>query len=386
MVTACRYPRETDLWMRSRGILAQKMVPYSPPAHEGPVMPASTADGAGGSGAALGTNCYVLTGATGGLGGEVLRWLVEDQGIDPQQVVVLSRRKVELGFPVRVVLVDISDEKAMLACEELKCLQQVVGIFHLAGALNDGTIPTMTEEKMAAVQGPKSVAAANLLACAAEFEWHPQWLLGFSSTSSLLGYPGQANYCAANQVLDNMAAFGTGADGPRVVAINWGPWGEVGMARPGTKAYDIALKDGDRPLATATGLACLEAVILAIQEEPPVTCQFAVCDVDWGRSRHWGDLAMVELLTRGSATPSTATPSPRATSLSPVAAFFAEQLDTEWTTLASSTMAAAGLDSLDIVTTRNIFSKKFKPAPLGLFTKPNVTFEQLERALENYAN
>ena len=36
--------------------------------------------------------------------------------------------------------------------------------------------------------------------------------------------------------------------GPSIVSLNWGPWGEVGMAREGTIAHAAALRDGEFPL------------------------------------------------------------------------------------------------------------------------------------------
>eukprot|EP00435_Cladocopium_sp_Y103_P014457 s1029_g3.t1 len=51
----------------------------------------------------------------------------------------------------------------------------------------------------------------------------------FSSTSALLGSPGQGNYSAANMALDAHARYWK-ALGETVVAVQWGPWREVGMA------------------------------------------------------------------------------------------------------------------------------------------------------------
>ena len=56
------------------------------------------------------------------------------------------------------------------------------------------------------------------------------FLIHFSSVSSILGLPGQVDYTAANAVLDALAKARTARGSrTRTVSINWNAWKEVGM-------------------------------------------------------------------------------------------------------------------------------------------------------------
>jgi phthiocerol/phenolphthiocerol synthesis type-I polyketide synthase D len=79
------------------------------------------------------------------------------------------------------------------------------------------------------------------------------WWVGFSSTSSLLGSPGQAAYAAASAWLDGLVEWRR-ASGLPATAINWGQWSDIGVARSLTfSALD--------PIAPAEGIEALEAVL-----------------------------------------------------------------------------------------------------------------------------
>ena len=54
----------------------------------------------------------------------------------------------------------------------------------------------------------------------------------FSSIASAFGSSGQADYAAANDVLDKLAWSLRGRVSGRVVSINWGPWADGGMVSP----------------------------------------------------------------------------------------------------------------------------------------------------------
>jgi phthiocerol/phenolphthiocerol synthesis type-I polyketide synthase D len=99
----------------------------------------------------------------------------------------------------------------------------------------------------------------------------------FSSTASVLGAAGQANYAAANAFLDALAHYRR-AGGRPALSLNWGPWDEIGLAaamEPRDRARLAAR--GIRPIPPADGLAAMER----LAGEGAV--QAAVLPVDWPR-------------------------------------------------------------------------------------------------------
>jgi len=121
---------------------------------------------------------------------------------------------------------DVSQESSVLELRD-KLSSPVPCLLHLAGVLADGMVPTLTKAHFKQSYGPK-VHGLHYL-CKLPFEDSAAAVL-FSSTSALFGSPGQANYAAANSVLDSIAPHWTAQELRRTWSIQWGPWAEVGMA------------------------------------------------------------------------------------------------------------------------------------------------------------
>jgi len=406
---ADRHPHETDLWVKEGRAFAQRLEPMLEPSAKLPCLRQHGPEGD--------LAVYVLTGATGGLGSAVVEWMINDQKLSPQQLVLLRRAgSSPLSGDLakcRVVEVANPDDFDSLCESGLKEVENVTGMFHLAGVLDDGIVSGMTEERVQKVAKPKCGIAVALLRAAAEFEWPVQWMLGFSSTSSLFGYAGQSNYCAANSVLDNLATFGEAdalpmGDTPpcRIVAINWGPWGEAGMAKVGTKAYEQAVREGDTPLSTDVALRCLGAALRTATQAQPAAVQFCACDVEWSKSQ-WSKLPILELveedhegvadvpdlaLVTASADPVMAKADmEKGAAAEETQRKALEKFIESWSSgktfskVQGKTLVQLGVDSLEMVQFRNAFNKRFNvTVPLGVVADPSQKIAKLAEVLEKY--
>lgn len=96
------------------------------------------------------------------------------------------------------------------------------GVLHGAGIIEDRLLGGKTAESFAGVFRTK-VDGALLLARKLRPE-SLKFLVFFSSVSARFGNIGQADYGAANEVLNKLAAELNRRWPARVVAINWGPW------------------------------------------------------------------------------------------------------------------------------------------------------------------
>ncbi|ORV92768.1 polyketide synthase [Mycobacterium interjectum] len=204
---------------------------------------------------------YIITGGLGGLGLVFARWLL-DRGAGR---VVLNGRgqptaeqrtllgELEKKAEIVVVTGDVATEgvaERLVAAAGGSALR---GVLHAAAVLDDGLVLSMTKESLERVWAPKVTGAQRMHQASAHCEL--DWWLGFSSTASMLGGPGQAAYACASAWLDALVDWRRASGLPAAV-INWGPWAEVGLARSLTGgALD--------PITPAEGTAALEPLLAA---------------------------------------------------------------------------------------------------------------------------
>lgn len=232
---------------------------------------------------------YLITGGLTGFGLATARWLVERGA---RHLALLSRRGVAstadaaaieamraAGVAITILAADVADSKSL--ADALRRLKKTApplrGVFHAAMVLLDATVAAMTSEELDAVLAPKVTGAWNL---------HTQTLalpldcfVLFSSISSLVGAPGQANYAAANAFLDALAHFRR-AQGLPALSINWGQIADVGVAaeRPEIGRYLESI--GVRAIPSKEALAALPRLIASAE------AQAGVMKMNWGKLSH----------------------------------------------------------------------------------------------------
>jgi acyl transferase domain-containing protein/NADPH:quinone reductase-like Zn-dependent oxidoreductase len=242
--------------------------------------------GEGGSPAVRPDATYLLTGGLGGLGLEVARWLAERgaralalvgrRAPSPAAEAVIQRLREE-DVKITVIQADVSQplEVERLLGEVRQTMPPLAGVFHAAGALDDGLLLQQDWPRFASVMGAKVQGAWALHAMTRDDALDTFVL--FSSVASVLGSPGQGNHSAANAYLDALA-HARQASGLPALSVNWGAWGEVGAVASAERERRVQLQ-GLGAMTPAEGLAALEA---ALELGRP---QVAAAVIDWDRLR-----------------------------------------------------------------------------------------------------
>jgi phthiocerol/phenolphthiocerol synthesis type-I polyketide synthase C len=207
---------------------------------------------------------YLVTGGLGGLGRVVARRLV---ALGARHLVLVGRSGaateaaraavadlIARGAAVTVVAADLSDETAVTTVlgPALAALPPLAGVVHCAGILRDATIANLDPDDYQAVVRAKFLTAWNLHHLTAGTDL--DFFVLFSSATTVLGNPGQANYVAANTGLEALAAYRRSL-GLAATSFGWGPVTDTGMLAERPEVLDSL-----RRLTGAVGLTADDAM------------------------------------------------------------------------------------------------------------------------------
>jgi len=185
-----------------------------------------------------GDGTYLITGGMGALGLIVAEWLAQHGA---GKLVLLGRRSPneaqtatlntirESGAEVITREADVTrpEDLAQIFADLLDGSQPLRGIFHCAGALDDGVLMQQTPERYRRVLAAKADGAWALHRLSLDLELDHFVL--FSSVAAVMGMPGQSSYASGNAFLDALAHYRKARNLPGL-SINWGPWASSGMA------------------------------------------------------------------------------------------------------------------------------------------------------------
>lgn len=214
---------------------------------------------------------WIVTGGLSGFGLESARWLAA-HGVG--HLVLVGRRGLDTpgaresvdeftaqGIHVQALACDISDAEAVVRLIEhtRKTCPPLKGILHAAAVFDDALLQDLDAQRMESVVAPKLLGAWNLHQ--ATLGMPLEHFVLYSSITTAIGNPGQANYVAANAGLEGLAEMRRYLGLP-AVCVGWGPIGDAGYLTRNEAVRDsLAQRLGKPPLSTRQALDQLEHIL-----------------------------------------------------------------------------------------------------------------------------
>ncbi len=152
-------------------------------------------------------------------------------------------RLEEAGGSVRVATADIQDEGAMLRILRRGEAEwgRLRGVIHAAAYLREDGFAALADLDQHQIGLHFDAKVDGTLALARVLEGRkPDFVVLFSSISSLLAGPGLGAYSAANAFLDSFARSRQDPEGARWLSVNWDTWENPGGSLPGGLSGEAA--------------------------------------------------------------------------------------------------------------------------------------------------
>lgn len=214
---------------------------------------------------------WIVTGGLSGFGLESAKWLLKRGA---KHLVLLSRRGMKTpgakavvaeltsaGAQVLALSCDITDAKKL--AEVIKQVQLTMpplkGVLHAAMVIDDQLISKLDGNSVSSVIQPKLVGAWHLHSLTQAIPL--DYFVLYSSITTYIGNPGQANYVAANAGLEGLAELRR-SKGLPAQCIGWGPIADVGYLTRNTAVKDsLGQRMGKEPMLADEALQQLDDVL-----------------------------------------------------------------------------------------------------------------------------
>ncbi|MEW2626415.1 SDR family NAD(P)-dependent oxidoreductase, partial [Streptomyces sp. NPDC048106] len=226
----------------------------------------------------------LITGGTGGVGGQIARWLA---GAGAEHLLLLGRRGrdaagigelvAELeqsGAAVTVAACDVADREALGALvAAIPADRPLTAVVHAAGLGQQSPIAETSPADFARIMAGKVVGARNLDEVLGDRDLDAFVLV--SSNAGVWGGGGQGAYAAANAYLDALARDRR-RRGLTATSVAWGSWAGAGLGAVDGAAERLR-RLGVSPMAPETAV---RALVAAVEREEAAV---SVADIDWAR-------------------------------------------------------------------------------------------------------
>ncbi|MDQ1184613.1 SDR family NAD(P)-dependent oxidoreductase [Agrobacterium larrymoorei] len=237
----------------------------------------------------LAEGVYLVVGGVGGFGLAAADWLAmrgathialcTRRGVADDETCAAMQNWGAAGIASSVHACDVCDEMQLEnLLRELRSVGPLKGIVHAAMVLEDGLISNLNRGRNRAVIEVKADGASNLDRLTRSDEL--DIFLLFSSATTMIGNPGQANYVAANGYLEGLARSRRTAGLP-ALAIGFGAIADAGFLSRNTEVGDmLARKIGKTALKAKNALAFVEQIIVNDSGDIDAAAVM-VAEIDW---------------------------------------------------------------------------------------------------------
>jgi acyl transferase domain-containing protein/NADPH:quinone reductase-like Zn-dependent oxidoreductase/acyl carrier protein/short-subunit dehydrogenase len=240
-----------------------------------------------------GEGTFLVAGGIGGFGLVAADWLVargakrialcSRRGIADEATIRALEKWARLGVAATLHACDITDEQSLSGMlTELRGAAPIKGVIHAAMVLDDALLTNLTDERNRPVVDVK-VRGAELLDKLTRSDDLELFLL-FSSATTMLGNPGQANYVMANGYLEGLARARR-ASGRAALAVGFGAIADTGFLARNAEVNELLSKRiGKTALKARDALEQVENY-MAADTGSIYGAAVMIAEVDWNAVR-----------------------------------------------------------------------------------------------------